>query len=261
MSQENGQTLYWVAFSMASFAATALIRRRWAFYIVAMIGVMISDPGQMSQSARIWRTTENGGTASELADLQKRLEELKAALQEKGTWEGGAFEQFQVAYDAFTESIESLKSTRDTTGEAVDQSAKLYHAGAIACMVIASTLMAIGVAVQVLRRNLLTISAAEKLSKWLGETAEKAGKNLLIKHGMALTLFLGLLYTVTAQSETAGKMFPTLTAIPTELDVLKSGGMPEFGDTASLVYNEETGKLTPPQSGLADGGISLPGQS
>ncbi|TYB64387.1 hypothetical protein FXF51_21995 [Nonomuraea sp. PA05] len=262
MSHENGEALYWTAFGMASFAATVLIRRPWAFYIVAMIGVMISSPGRMSDSAKSWRTTENGGTASELADLQKMLEELKATLQdkEKATWEGAAFEQFQVAYDAFTKSIESLKSTRDTTGEAVDQSAKLYHAGAYACMGIASFLMAIGVTLEVLRRNLLTAAFAQKLSEKLGRAAAKAGKNLLVKHGMALTVFVGLLYMVTQQSETAGKLFPTLTAIPTELDVLKSGGVPEFGDSASLVYDETSGKLTPARPDLQSGGLALPGQ-
>ncbi|MEV4395655.1 WXG100 family type VII secretion target [Nonomuraea sp. NPDC049607] len=246
MSYEEGKGLYITAVGIAS-GATVLIRRPWAFYIVAMIGLMTSDPGRMSGSSKTWRTTDNGGTTSELAALEEQLKQLQATVTGTGTtWEGTAREKFDEAYADFTKSLATLRSTRNATGEAVDQSAKLYYAGAITCVGVASLMMAVAWTLFYVRRNVFTSPLGEVIQIRLARTAVGSVRKVLIKHGIAVTVLGTLFYQAVQQSEASGKLFPTMKGIPNELDTLKSGDLPEFS-TAALEYSVETHSLVPKQ--------------
>ncbi|MFI7469634.1 WXG100 family type VII secretion target [Nonomuraea sp. NPDC049646] len=243
MSYEEGKGLYYKALATASGAAV-LIRRPWAFYIVAMIGLMISDPGRMSGSSKTWRTTDNGGTTSELAALEEQLKQLQATVTGTGTtWEGTAREKFDEAYADFTKSLATLRSTRNATGEAVDQSAKLYHVGALTFMSIAGMMLTYALAVLAVQRY---VDFAYVLDFKVGKAAVSAGRKVLIKHGIAVTVLGTLFYQAVQQSEASGKLFPTMKGIPNELDTLKSGDMPEFSN-AALEYSVESHSLIPKQ--------------
>ncbi|MGW4472541.1 WXG100 family type VII secretion target [Nonomuraea sp. NPDC004354] len=241
MSYGEGKGLYYAAAATASGAAL-LIRRPWAYYVVLMIGLMVSDPGRMSSSAKNWRTTDHGGLTSELTALEGQLKELQAALSGPGVkWEGAAREQFDQAYNDFTQSLATLKSTRNATGEAVDQSAKLYYYGAITFMGIASFMMMYALAMIAIQRY---VPFAYALDLKVGKVAVEAGKKVLLKHGIAVGLLTTLLYQAVQQSEASGKAFPTMKGIPNQLTNLKSGAMPEFSSSA-LDYDVAGGTLTP----------------
>ncbi|MEU5864453.1 WXG100 family type VII secretion target [Nonomuraea sp. NPDC047529] len=246
MSYEADKGLYWKAAATASGAAL-LIRRPWAYYIVLMIGLMVSDPGQMSASSKTWRTTDNGGTTSELDALEAQLKELRATLTGSGaTWEGTAREQFDKAYDDFTKSLNTLRSTRNSAGEAVDQTAKLYHVGALTCVCVAGYLVLYAMTLLVLRHSVYGNFIAHALDLKVSRTTTTSMKKVLIKHGIAVTVLGTLFYQAVQQSEASGKLFPTMKGIPNELDTLKSGDLPEFS-TAALEYSVETHSLMPKQ--------------
>ncbi|MFF0866754.1 WXG100 family type VII secretion target [Nonomuraea sp. NPDC003560] len=244
MSYEEGKGLYYKAAATAS-AAALLIRRPWAFYIVAMIGLMISDPGRMSGSSKTWRTTDNGGTTSELAALEEQLKQLQATVTGTGTtWEGTAREKFDEAYAEFTKSLATLRSTRNATGEAVDQSAKLYHVGALTCVCVAGYLALYAMTLLALRHSVYGNFIAYALDLKVSRTTTTSMKKVLIKHGIAVTILGTLFYQAVQVSESSGKMFPTMKGIPNELDTLKSGDLPEFSNTA-LEYSVESHSLMP----------------
>ncbi|GGT04899.1 WXG100 family type VII secretion target [Nonomuraea spiralis] len=241
MSYESGKGLYYKAAATASGAAV-LIRRPWAFYIVSMIGIMISDPGRMSGSSKTWRTTDNGGTTSELAALEEQLKQLQATVTGTGTtWEGTAREKFDEAYAEFTKSLATLRSTRNATGEAVDQSAKLYYIGGLTFVSIAGMMLTYALAMLAVKRY---VPFAYVLDLKVGKAAVSAGRKVLIKHGIAVTLLGTLFYQAVQMSESSGKAFPTMKGIPNELDTLKSGDLPEFSNTA-LEYSVESHSLMP----------------
>ncbi|MEU1387759.1 MULTISPECIES: WXG100 family type VII secretion target [unclassified Nonomuraea] len=252
MSYEDGKTLYSVALVEATIGA-GLIMRPWAFYVELMIGVLISDPGRMSESSKNWRTTDNGGMTSELIAVEGQLKELRTTLTGSGaTWEGTARERFDKAYDDFTTSLATLKSTRNATGEAVDQAARLYYMGAKVCVAIASAMVLIGMALAYIRSHPLTGAFGQKITDTFGKAATTSMKKLLIRHGIAVTVLGTLFYQAVQMSESSGKAFPTMKAIPNELTKLKSGNMPEFNGTA-LDYDESNHALVPkpdPTGGL-----------
>ncbi|MFI7130791.1 WXG100 family type VII secretion target [Nonomuraea sp. NPDC050153] len=260
MSYEEGKTLYSAAAASAAIAS-GIILRPWAAYVTAMIGLMISDPGQMSASAKTWRTTDNGGQAYELFLLQTDLAVIKASLQnkDKAAWDGAAFDQFDQAHQKFLDSLKVLESARNSTGEAVDQSAKLYYQGARICVGIAALMMAYAIKLLICSTNPVAYFKARLDEIKTAKAAVGTGKSLLLKHGIAIGALTYLLFQVIEHTENTGQAFPTVKAIPSELSALKPGASPEF-DSAALEYVEESGKLAKPQLDLQSGGIALPGQ-
>ena len=257
MSHENGKALYYVA-AATSATGALMIRRPWAYYVTLMIGLMISDPGQMSESAKAWRTTDNGGSTSELIALRGELSTLRNTLKEEGKWEGEAFERFDAAYQDFNKSLKMLETTRNSTGEAVDQSAKLFFGGAVVCNVIADFMFLYGVALMLLRYNVYGNFIAQALDIQVSKVAVQSVKKVLIRHGIAVGVLSTVMYQAMQMAETSGKLFPTMKSLPTELSNLKSGGMAEFTNSG-LEYDEQAGSLTPKVDDSLSKGILGPG--
>ncbi|MFC4120088.1 WXG100 family type VII secretion target [Nonomuraea zeae] len=247
MDFTEGKGLYMTAFTTAS-AAALVIRRPWANYVILTIGIMISDPGRMSSSADTWRTIDRGGMTSELDALGNELTTLKTTLADQ--WEGAAFEKFTEAYNEFTKSLDTLKSTRNNAGEAIDQSAKLYYWGARICGLIAGLMAAYATLLVAFRFSAPFVSQVVDFK--LGKIAVEATRKVALKHGIALGVLAGLMYTAITQSEASGKAFPMMQAIPTEISALKSGAMPEFTNVG-VDYDIPSGQLLPSQSDLTGG--------
>ncbi|MCF6467754.1 WXG100 family type VII secretion target [Nonomuraea sp. MG754425] len=241
MSYEEGKWLYAAALGTATLAA-GMIGKPWAKYVVLMIGVVISDPGRMSSSADAWRGTD-GGSPSELTQLDGELTTLKNMLGEY--WSGPAFEEFTKAHEKFSESLKKLEETRNSTGEAIDQNARLYYWGAITCTAVAGAMLAIGLIMMFLRRNVYgnLIAHAFKIEEKIARTSIKAAKNVLLKLGIGVGVVAGLMYVAIQQAETTGKAFPLVKGIPTAIDSLKTGA-PEFTD-ATIQYDKQTGQIIP----------------
>lgn len=240
MSYEEGKWLYAAAFGTATLAA-GMIGKPWAKYVVLMIGVVISDPGRMSSSADAWRGTD-GGTPSELTQLDGELVILKNMLAEY--WSGPAFEEFTKAHDTFSKSLKKLEETRNSTGEAIDQNARLYYWGAVLFSIIAGGMLALGIAMQIIRRHPLGRTVLGlNIDKLFAKTAIKAGKNVLLKLGIGVGVVAGLMYVAIQQAEATGKAFPLVKGIPTAIDSLKTGA-PEFTD-ATIQYDKQTGQIIP----------------
>jgi uncharacterized protein YukE len=245
----ESKSLYVKAAATAG-AAAFLIGQPWAFYVAAMIGTMVSDPGRMSKSADTWRTFDQGGSTYELAMLQTDLAVLKASLQQQAKWDGAAFEQFEETWNEFNKSLKTLESTRNSTGEAVDQSAKLYHGGAKACMVISGLMMAFAL-VLVMARGKMPFSWV--VNSKAGKVTLEMLKKMLLKHGIAVATLTTIMYLAVKKSEESGKLFPGAKPIPSELSRMASGATPEFTNV-TLDYTVGTPGLTlKPDS---NGGIS-----
>ncbi|GAA3615728.1 hypothetical protein GCM10022419_121260 [Nonomuraea rosea] len=231
-------------------AAASLIGQAWAFYVAAMIGTMISDPGRMSKSAETWRTVDQGGLTYELTGIQNDLAVLKTSLQQQAKWDGAAFEQFEETWNEFNKSLKTLESTRNSTGEAVDQSAKLYHWGAVACMAIGGLMMAIALVLLMVRGKM---PFSWIVSSKIGNVTLEMLKKFLLKHGIAVGTLTTIMYLAVKKSEDSGKLFPGTKPIPSELSRMASGAMPEFTNV-TLDYTVGTPGLTlKPDS---NGGIS-----
>ncbi|MGW4791866.1 WXG100 family type VII secretion target [Nonomuraea sp. NPDC004297] len=239
MSYEEGKWLYAAAFGTATLAA-GMIGKPWAKYVVLMIGVVISDPGRMSSSADAWRGTD-GGSPSELTQLDGELTTLKNMLGEY--WSGPAFEEFTKAHEKFSESLKKLEETRNSTGAAVDQNARLYYWGAITFTAVAGAMLALGLVMVFLRNSVYGRAVEFGLQKKLARTSIKAAKNVLLKLGIGVGVVAGLMYVAIQQAEATGKAFPLVKGIPTAIDSLKTGA-PEFTD-ATIQYDKQTGQIIP----------------
>ncbi|MEU7741664.1 WXG100 family type VII secretion target [Nonomuraea sp. NPDC049158] len=243
MSYESDASLYKLAASTASAAAVAILQP-WAFYVAAGIGVLVSNPGAMSDAAKAWQSIDHAGLMSELDELADGLDHLKKQLKTSGKWDGAAFDTFEGIHTAFKNGVKSLKDTRNDTGDAVDSAAKAYHYGAIVVMAVATSMLVMGIWKLAMGATPWTKIMAEGLSAVRGSITLQAVKKLLIKQGLIVATLGGVLYMSAQQTEMTGKLFPMLEAsIPTEMSAMKSGGMPPFSD-AGMTYDEKMGGLS-----------------
>ncbi|MFD1542261.1 WXG100 family type VII secretion target [Nonomuraea guangzhouensis] len=243
MSYESDGALYKLAASGAA-AGAVMILQPWAFYVAAALGVMVSDPGAMSRSAKAWRSLDHDGLMSELDDLDQGLDHLKKQLKSSGKWAGAAFDTFEGIHKSFKNGVKSLKDTRNDTGQAVDVAAKAYHYGALVAVAVGSSMLILGLWKLAMRATPWTMIASEGLSAVRGSITLQAVKKLLVRHGMIIGGLSTVLYMAVQQTEMTGKLFPGLeAAIPTEMTAMKSGGMPPFSD-AGMQYDEKMGGLS-----------------
>ncbi|MGP3955561.1 WXG100 family type VII secretion target [Nonomuraea sp. 3N208] len=244
-----------------AIGAALLIRSSWASYVAAAIGTMVSDPEGMTDAAMSWRTTDQSGSTAELDQLETQLDSLKTQLQEEGTWEGEAFNSFATIHTSFKESVQQLKETRNSTGEAVDSSADFFRWGAIACTAIAGFMLI--VAISKWASNLggpIGRAAGWLWEKAAGQATLTITKAMLKRHGIAIAALGGLLYMLKAQTESTGKIFPTLEAMPTQMTALESGDTIPF-TYDGMIYEEGAGLVptgdystTDPTGGGGGGG-------
>ncbi|MFG1941934.1 WXG100 family type VII secretion target [Nonomuraea sp. NPDC048826] len=235
--------VYWTAAGTAT-AAAFMIGQPWAFYVASGIGTMISDPEGMTESAQHWRTADRNGATTELDDLTTQLASLKTQLKDQGTWEGEAFTAFDEIHTSYTESVKQLKEIRNATGDAVDSSATFYKWGAVFCQTIALGMMALGIAKMIAKASPVSAVIAEGVAATFGKITLTAVKQVLWKQRWVAGGLGIALYTAVNMSEAAGKVFPTLKAIPTEMSMMEGGKLKPFMNDG-MTYDENTGALLP----------------
>ncbi|MEW9546978.1 WXG100 family type VII secretion target [Nonomuraea sp. NPDC050783] len=234
---------YMVAAGMAT-AAAFMIRSPWAFYTASAIGTMISDPEGMEESAKKWRTSDRGGDTTELDELDTQLTNLRTQLQDQGKWEGEAFEAFDAVHKSYKQSLVNLKEIRNDTGDGVESTAGFYKVGAYICSTIAISMMALGIYKLVAKANPVTAATAEVADAAQGRITLAAVKQVVRKQAMVAGGLTFAMYSAVQASEAAGKVFPTLKAIPNEMTAMTSGkGTPFTQD--GLTYDEDAGALMP----------------
>ncbi|WP_433512526.1 WXG100 family type VII secretion target [Nonomuraea sp. CA-143628] len=261
MSYESDVSLYKMAASMAAAGAVAILQP-WAFYVAAAIGVMVSDPGAMSNSAKAWQSIDHDGLMTELDELDEGLDRLKKQLKSSGKWEGAAFDTFEGIHKSFKNGVKSLKDTRNDTGRAVNATAKAYHEGARVAVLVGGGMYALGMYKLLSKATPWTAILAEGVSAVRGRITLQTVRSLLWKHGKVVGGLSLVLYLAIQQTETTGKLFPGLEAsIPTEMTAMKSGGMPPFSD-AGMTYDEKMGglsvKMDDSLAGKLPGGSTTP---
>ncbi|MGA5756858.1 WXG100 family type VII secretion target [Nonomuraea bangladeshensis] len=235
---------------MSMFAAsTALasaffIGQPWAFYVASAIGTLVSDPEGMETAAKNWRTSDHNGEVEELDKLDTELAGLKTQLQNDGTWEGEAFKSFEAVHTSYKDSLKQLKEVRNATGDGVDSTAGFYKVCTYLCNAIALSMAGLAVYKVASKASPLTAAFSEGVAAAFGKitlTAIKKvlGKQILVAGGLTYAL-----YTAIQASEMAGKVFPSLKAIPTEMATMQNGGGPPFSQ-GGLEYNEDAGSLMP----------------
>lgn len=229
---------FMVATSVAT-AAAVMIMRPWAFYVAAGLGTIVSNPEGMDESALNWKS-------GDLDALDKQLDDLKTQLKEQGTWEGQAFQNFEQVHKSFKESLGTLKEMREGTSEAVSSTSGFYKVLAYFCSAVALGMMAYAIWKMVARSNPATAAVAETTDAAVGATTTKVMKGALLKHAVAVGILASLLLVVKGQTQAAGKLFPNLKAIPTEMNAMQNGNFrlkPFTND--GLVYDPNTGALLP----------------
>ncbi|MEV6151122.1 WXG100 family type VII secretion target [Nonomuraea sp. NPDC052129] len=261
MSYESDASSYQAAATMATIAAGWMLQP-WAFYVAAGIGVLVSNPGAMSDAAKAWQSIDHAGLMSELDELADGLDHLKKQLKTSGKWDGAAFDTFEGIHTAFRNGVKSLKDTRNDTGDAVNSVAKAYHYGALVALAVATSMYLMAIWKLAMGATPWTKMTAEGLAAARGSITLKAVRGLLVKHGLIVGGLGTVLYMCAQQTEMTGKLFPMLEAsIPTEMTAMKSGGMPPFSD-AGMTYDEKMGglsvKMDDSLAGKLPGGSTTP---
>lgn len=219
--------------------AAIFIGRPWAFYVAATLGTLINNPEGMDDSAENW--TE---AVAELKKLDEQLDALKQRLVDEGTWEGEAFKAFETVHATFKDSLKQLMDGRIATGDGVASTATFSKSTAVFDVALATTMSAFAGYMVGSRTSPITAAFAEGVAAAFGKVTLTAIKGVIRKQFMVAGVLTFLMYSAIQASEIAGKIFPTLKAIPTEMSAMGSGGGMAFTQDG-LEYNEEAGSLMP----------------
>ncbi|MEU4516819.1 hypothetical protein AB0G05_45665 [Nonomuraea wenchangensis] len=223
----------------SAVVSAVFIGQPWAFYVAATLGSLVNNPEGMEDSVKHWL-----GAVDDLLDLDKQLDALKKRLEDEGTWEGEAFKAFETAYTSFKSSLKQLKDGRTATGEGVGSHASFSKFTAGFSVAIATAMSALAGYKVGSKASPITAAIAEGVTATIGKITLTSVKKLLGRQIMVAGGLSFLLYSAIQASEMAGKVFPTLKAIPTEMSTMgNSGGMPFIQD--GLEYNEDAGSLMP----------------
>ncbi|GLW96141.1 hypothetical protein [Microtetraspora sp. NBRC 16547] len=204
MAYENDTMLYMDSTAVAAGAATLLWEYPVAKTIVLMMTSFLSNPQAMAAGAEMWRI--------DLDQLKNEIVRLRDSIKDK--WEGPAHSTFTSTVDAFVEGIDQLKKNHDAAGDSLDQSARLYHVGAIVCVVVAGVLASLA-AIQYLCLAYPPSKLAVRIasSTALADLATLL-KGLLEKQGRAIFTLTGVIALVNSLSSQTGELFPSMKALP-----------------------------------------------
>ncbi|MEZ7129209.1 WXG100 family type VII secretion target [Nonomuraea sp. AD125B] len=227
-------------------ASAFFIGQPWAFYVASAIGTLVSDPEGMETAANNWRTSDHHaeGLVTELKSLDEQLTELKTTLQNDGTWEGEAFKSFETVHTSYKDSLKQLKEVRNATGDGVSSTAGFYKVCTYVCSAIAAAMAGLAIYKVASKASPLTAAFSEGVAAAFGKITLTAIKKVLGKQILVAGGLTWALYSAIQASEMAGKVFPSLKAIPTEMSTMQNGGGSPFTQDG-LEYNEDAGSLMP----------------
>lgn len=227
---------YWTAAATAGLAAL-WIRSPWAFYVAGMIGTMVSNPEGMDEAAKNWHST------TDLDELDAKLKELKKYLEDAGTWDGDAFQTFSKVHEDYQNAVTQLKESREATGDGVESSAIFFKVGALVCTAVAAAMVWMAT-VKIMARAAGPTGTAVAAGAEVGvaQATTSATKQVYKKHLTVISGLTAVLYFAKTYTETSGRIFPGLEAMPTAMSSI--GGSEPFAGT-EMEYDEKTGTLTP----------------
>ncbi|MEV4381455.1 hypothetical protein [Streptosporangium sp. NPDC049644] len=232
MSYENDKAMYIWAAGESAFAAIVLISPA-AKYIALMIGTMISDPAGMQKLADQWRDSKLGGESVDLGALEAAVADQKAKA-ETGGWKGEARQLFDSSSDTFLQEMNKLANHRISAGDTVEQTALIFHYGALVVFW-AAKLMDI-LAGAALAATLIPVLRGPTQVAIQG-ALKKIGDGLValirMKKKGVLTA-AGILGIVNMYSATQAQLFPALEAITDKT--------PDFGGAG---FDHQSGRLVP----------------
>ncbi|WP_449066129.1 WXG100 family type VII secretion target [Planomonospora algeriensis] len=246
MAYETDKDMYIAGVTLATIAA-GILRRPMAFSVVATLGLMVSDPGAMSAAAREWEKADLDGLKTEIGRLRE-------TLKKDGKWEGEAFAAFDAAVQKFNEELGNAQNLRKGMGDTLDQTALVYHVGAIIALSIGTIMMTLaGLSILFLANPGGKVAFEIALTGVLN-TIDKAVKSMVKKKMTAAAVVAGILYGVSTLQDNAAKLFFGMKAMPQ--------GTPEFTQ-AGLTYDPSAGLKKTELPGLNMnpqlGGVRLPG--
>ncbi|MET8988934.1 hypothetical protein ABZW49_26085 [Nonomuraea wenchangensis] len=227
-----------------ALASAFFIGQPWAFYLASALGTLISDPEGMDNAAKNWRTSDHSGEVEELDKLDTELTKLKTQLQDDGTWEGEAFKSFETVHTSYKNSLKQLKEVRNATGDGVSSTAGFYKKCTYVCWLVAAGMAGLAIYMVASKASPLTAAFSQGVAAAFGKITLTAIKKVLGKQIMVAGGLTFALYSAVQASEMAGKVFPTLKAIPTEMSTMQNGGGSPFTQDG-LQYNEDAGSLMP----------------
>ncbi|MBG0815338.1 WXG100 family type VII secretion target [Planomonospora sp. ID82291] len=244
MAYENDKQMYYAAVALAVIAA-GVLRRPLAYSVVATLGLLVSDPGAMSTAAKEWDQADLDG-------LKREITALKERLKKDGKWEGEAFKAFDEAVMKFNEELGNAQNLRRGMSDALEQTALVYHVGAIIAMSVAVILQSLAALSIVFLANPGGKVAFEIALNGVLNTIDKALKSMVGKKRLTVGKVAAILYGVAVLHANMGKLFVGMKAMPE--------GTPDFSQ-AGLTYDPAAGlkKSELPNMNPNPGGLVFPG--
>ncbi|WP_189129060.1 WXG100 family type VII secretion target [Nonomuraea cavernae] len=139
--------------------------------MTAALGVIMADPDSMREAMKEWMTKEEGGQTAELQELQASVASLAEHLEKDAHWEGEAFNAFNELLKEFTKQTGNAAMQRDSVGNALKSSAKLYD-------VLSWVAVAVAAVMAIIARYLV-VTRANPPAAPAGEAAAAAGVQTL----------------------------------------------------------------------------------
>ncbi|MFD0888723.1 WXG100 family type VII secretion target [Streptosporangium algeriense] len=244
MAYESDRWGY-MALIPTGLAAAAVLMHPGGYAIVAAVGTMISNPGDMAKAAGEWRDPKGAG-GIDIDTLKQQLIDLREKARREGKWEGEAGDLFATTVDGFVAQLDNVKRFRQGTADTLDQTAALYHGTfQFAKLVIGA----------------MTTAAAASLALWAFPPLRAGlmmqintflkGLDLVVKAVMrkkltaigAVTLILML---VDGLQQEQGRLFYGMQSMPEQETDFTQVSL-QYDKTTGLTVKPETPSLQPPQ--------------
>lgn len=246
MSYEEDKAIY-IAAAATSAAAAIILVSPLAKTIALMIGSMISDPAGMKKLADQWRDSKLEGESVDLGALEITIANLKAKAEAEG-WKGEARKLFDSSSETFLREMNKLANHRSSAGDTVEQTALIFHYGAMVAF-LAASIMSVMATISVASTLVPALRVGVQVA--ITQTLKSIGTSLQAVMRMKLKgVFVAatILGIVNMHGAMQAALFPGLEAV--------SDKVPDFG-SAGFDYNSGTlspsfdlGAVQQPKGGL-----------
>ncbi|MEV0380004.1 hypothetical protein [Nonomuraea sp. NPDC050643] len=177
MAYESDRTHFMVVLGIAT-AASAIMP--YAYPIVGLMWLLVSDPGEQDRAADQWLdktpvnvatpvplvkpkeqdwhppmlpSSQSGAGGSDLAVLRSELKRMSKEIGETEDWNGRSYDSFLKKVEVLDKHLDTLDRNRAGCGDTLKCSAQAFHALVSVCTGIAYILNALALFVLVARTN------------------------------------------------------------------------------------------------------------
>ncbi|MER7207257.1 hypothetical protein [Streptosporangium sp. NPDC000239] len=234
-------------------AAAAVLMHPGAYLIVAAIGTMVSNPGDMAKAAGEWRDPKGAGGV-DIDTLKQQLIDLKGRAEKEGKWEGDAQKLFAATIDEFVTQLDGVKSFRAGTADTLDQTASLYHRTfQFATLVIGAMTVAAAASLALWAFPPLRAGLMLQINTFL-KGLDAVVRAVLKKKLLAIGAVSVILMIVNDMAKEHGRLFYGMQSMP-ELETDFTQVNLQYEKSTGLTVKPDTSALKPPKP---KGGI-IPG--